>query len=790
MGRIVLLVAVLGTACTTNFYVSQLPPADAGSDVATNVTDITNVTDSATIADATDAGVASDRAPDTPTVDTVSTDVSVGDTGSSCGALGQSCCDRDSGPRCDATLVCSTGRCMQCPDGLLACRDSCVLLSTSHDHCGRCDNRCADRETCVGGSCTLLCPSPLSSCDGRCVATLSDPANCGNCRTTCATGANATAVCTSGTCGLICSPGFADCDRNASNGCETPLNTTANCGACGAICNLPNANESCTNGACAVNSCTAYYGDCDGLSTNGCETDWRTSTPNCGGCGNACRAGLVCQNGNCRDAVQNCPTGWGDCNATPGDGVRGDGCETDLHSPTNCGACGAACSLSNATARCPAGVCEVASCTMGRGNCNNVASDGCETDLNTSLTHCGACGTECRLDNASTVCTGGHCNFTACTAGWGNCDGIPNSACETDLNTSLTHCGACGRACSPANATGMCTAGVCAIARCNPGFGDCDGSAANGCETRLNTTTNCGACGSVCAPANANATCASGTCAVMSCTSGWANCNGSVSDGCETSLMTDGANCGVCGRACGSGRVCRSGVCGTACPLGQSQCGSSCVDLQNDRNHCGSCTNVCSDRDNATVYCREGGCHFECDSSHGDCDGNANNGCETDTRTSVNNCRACGVVCPTRAHSRPYCERSVCLLRCDQGWDDCDGDPANGCETDLSNPNNCGRCNNSCPSRDHSRRTCVNAQCGIACDTGWGNCNSDITDGCETPLNTRTNCGRCGGLCIVSGGPVTSIGVCCPNNNPLAPTLCCPSPMACMSNSHPGCYTP
>jgi hypothetical protein len=48
------------------------------------------------------------------------------------------------------------------------------------------------------------------------------------------------------------------------------------------------------------------------------------------------------------------------------------------------------------------------------------------------------------------------------------------------------------------NATAMCATGTCAIAACDPGFGDCDGNALNGCEADLNSNSSCGNCDTVC----------------------------------------------------------------------------------------------------------------------------------------------------------------------------------------------------------------------------------------------------------------------------------------------------
>jgi hypothetical protein len=77
----------------------------------------------------------------------------------------------------------------------------------------------------------------------------------------------------------------------------------------------------------------------------------------------------------------------------------------------------------------------------------------------------------------------------------------------TELETDPDNCGACGVSCVVANAESMCVDGDCAVGECDPGFADCDGDIANGCEAMSDCaggsdcTTACGSTGTVtCGP--------------------------------------------------------------------------------------------------------------------------------------------------------------------------------------------------------------------------------------------------------------------------------------------------
>src|SRR5262249_13015416 len=161
-----------------------------------------------------------------------------------------------------------------------------------------------------------------------------------------------------------------------------------------------------------------------------------------------------------------------------------------------------------------------------------------------------ACGTVCGpVANGTAGCATGHCQVATCNTGFGNCDGNAANGCESNLQTDVNNCGACGTVCGPvANGTAGCATGHCQVATCNTGFRNCHGTAATGCESiPLPDVLTSGACGTVCGPvANGTAGCATGHCQVATCNTGFGNCDGNAANGCESNLQTDVNNCGAC----------------------------------------------------------------------------------------------------------------------------------------------------------------------------------------------------------------------------------------------------
>lgn len=157
--------------------------------------------------------------------------------------------------------------------------------------------------------------------------------------------------------------------------------------------------------------------------------------------------------------------------------------------------------------------------------------------------------------------------------------------------------------------------------------------------------TDAGRC-ALCSYPNARAECSpSGACSLVGCLPGFGDCDGMNANGCETNT-NEAANCGACGNACPSGVRCIDGRCDT-CTAGQRWCSGRCVEVNTSDAHCGGCGVACG----FAQSCAAGRC--ACSLGFGDCDGNAANGCEARIDT-VESCGACGARCPSGTCTRYF----------------------------------------------------------------------------------------------------------------------------------------
>jgi hypothetical protein len=209
------------------------------------------------------------------------------------------------------------------------------------------------------------------------------------------------------------------------------------------------------------------------------------------------------------------------------------------------------CTLPSAVAQCAAGRCGLLSCAPGFGDCDGVASNGCEVPLRDTLTHCGRCGNRCAFPNAAVQCVAGECRAGACNTGFADCNLNPADGCEADLR-GTTHCGRCDQNCAPGE---VCDGGTCSL-RC-PGTQTACGGA---CVFLERDPLNCGACGTRCPSTNGTAQCLGRLCTIA-CAPGFGNCDGMAANGCESNLRESRLHCGGCGNECPLGRTCMLGMC-------------------------------------------------------------------------------------------------------------------------------------------------------------------------------------------------------------------------------------
>jgi len=299
-------------------------------------------------------------------------------------------------------------------------------------------------------------------------------------------------------------------------------------------------------------------------------------------------------------------------------------CTQDSHCPT-----GMVCVTAGQTSFCASGCHDDGRCGGGTTRC----CGGECTDTATDARNCGACASPCAYANGTATCSASACASGTCNPGWADCNQLAGDGCEANLAADPANCGGCGTTCTLPNATTAC-ATTCYIAACTFGWADCDDTAGNGCETPVLTDPkNCGSCGYSCPTVpHAQNTCVEANCALTACTVGFADCDGRPDNGCEVGIARDATNCGGCGITCTVDQVCVNGAC--------------------------TCKNC--NYPNAKTRCINQQCSFDkCVAGFADCNGDIpKDGCEVDTTSDPSNCGACGTVCPP---DMAACQGGVCV---------------------------------------------------------------------------------------------------------------------------------
>ena len=392
--------------------------------------------------------------------------------------------------------ACESGKVKKCIDGYEDVdknpNNGCeVNLKTDNNHCGRENNQCTNGRSCQNGVC--LCPTGYAYCDNKCVDPNTNPNYCGI-TTTCGELRN----CTNSDVNKLCVQG------SCSSSC--PKGQTI----CGAVCLDLDAIhvKRCTN---AVIECKDNFDNLDGIISNGCEVDLLNDSNHCGKNKVKCTNGRTCQGGTCA-----CPEKLVYC---------GNKCVDPETDPYYCGANANCSNGKDCTKNAVNKICSGSVCIS---SCPSTQPDSCGN----------ACFNFAELNIAS--CNNGK---IVCKNGFENYDGIDSNGCEVDLNSSNSHCGAKDNKCTNGRS---CQGGKC---KCSTGFVYCGGK----CIDPNTDPTYCGAKASdtnECYDFNKceNSFCANGTCKISHCTELTklpCGDNGECVDVVETE-----AHCGSCDISC------------------------------------------------------------------------------------------------------------------------------------------------------------------------------------------------------------------------------------------------
>ncbi len=325
-------------------------------------------------------------------------------------------------------------------------------------------------------------------------------------------------------------------------------------------------------------------------------------------------------------------------------------------------------------------------------------------DLNSDWMNCGRCRNIC--PGQLPLCCNGTCSSMVSAANCGSC----GNACDSSEPCTIVSGWA---VCSPAGCEGTTRSTDCGVGRCIDLEWDSAG---------------CGSCWIAC-PAHSQ--CIMGNC--TPCSTGTDRCGyGSLAGGgfCED-IVSNPWSCGGCGIVCDPDKICEAGTC-VSCPAGKIRCGSSCVDLNTDRNNCGTCGNYCYDASSGGTTCCAGQC--------------------TELQTNETHCGSCGRTCS----ASQACIGGTCLLMPDAGVPDIT------CRLGQT------VCNRMCVSLESDESNC--GVCGHACSSGQvcsdGECLTD--SGCGTACDRGETC--CNGICVDTSSDFQRCGSC---------TNQCPYPQTC-----------
>ena len=209
---------------------------------------------------------------------------------------------------------------------------------------------------------------------------------------------------------------------------------------------------------------------------------------------------------------------------------------------------------------------------------------------------------------------------------------------------------------------------------------------------------------------------------------------------CEINTNQD---CGEHGNDCTvNNLVCSTttGQCKQSCDNGEHQCASGCVDIKTSNYNCGACDVKCDTTvidHSSRVTCENGSCIIL------ECQDNYHQHNQTCELNSLENCGSHGVVCDGSVQHNGVafsCNGGTCAATaCISGYHIYEG----SCERDGLD--NCGKHDNACTTKSNAVAACINGKCQYTCNSGFGDCDNNMNNGCEFNLNAShmSACGSC-----------------------------------------------
>jgi hypothetical protein len=189
---------------------------------------------------------------------------------------------------------------------------------------------------------------------------------------------------------------------------------------------------------------------------------------------------------------------------------------------------------------------------------------------------------------------------------------------------------------------------------------------------------------------------------------------------------------------------------GSPCGPGRHVCHGSCVDSNDPTYGCGAASCEPCKASRGTAACQGNACVIQaCDKGYADCNQNPADGCETDLSKAAS-CGSCNTVCPA---ATPVCTPQGTSFQCTNG---CTVLAPLLCGTECVSPltsvNHCGGCDAKCPTVEHGEVTCAGGMCQLACKPDYHAC------GAVCAVNTDPL--ACGPDCAVCPAPANAVATC------------------------------